>query len=632
MARECLRSVWGHREFRPLQAEIITELLSGRDVVAVLPTGGGKSICYQIPALLSEGICLVVSPLIALMEDQVRGLEKKGVRAMHLGGGLSRNQTVAAFDNLLYGKYRLVYMSPEKLRSEWIREKLAALPVSLIAIDEAHCISQWGHDFRPSYLKLKALRDLFPEVPLIALTATATERVENDICVQLDLQGAVRFRKSFFREKLSIGLVKTENPMGKLTGILKRKAGPAIVYVGTRKDSIVYSDYLRQSGFEVSHYHGGMDADERSGSLQAWLNGTSRVMVATNAFGMGIDKENVRCVIHCQVPLSLESYVQEIGRAGRDGKPSYAYMLYNDNAVFQASELIERSLAKPEFCKKVYAKLNDYFQISRGELREALLGIDLVEFSKTYDLPVAKTFAAIGHLEREDVLTFEGSPKRNSLVRIEERSVELDKRTSKKDMASRILQSLLRNYGGIRELKTPIRESVVATDAGITKTQVIRSLEMLHADGVLLYEKSEGLSELRFLVPREDDFIYHSIAKSIEARNKVKEVHLKAMLEYCQNEGTCRNRQLLRYFGEKDMADCGLCDVCRKRARSKQWKGYDDVAREIRTHLQERAGLDFSELSERMDIEEEHLSKTLELMVEKKWIRLTLENKFELDA
>jgi ATP-dependent DNA helicase RecQ len=605
--------------------------MNGRDVLAVLPTGEGKSVCYQIPALLSDGLCLVVSPLIALMEDQVRGLEQRGIRAMHLGGGLSRNETITAFDNLLHGKYKLVYASPEKLRSEWIREKLKDLPIRLIAIDEAHCISQWGHDFRPSYLGLNSLRALFPDVPTIALTATATERVENDILVQLGLQEASKFRKSFFREKLSIGLVKTENPMGKVAQILKKKTEPAIVYVGTRKDSIIYSDYLNRIGIRAGHYHGGMDREERSEALQRWLAETNRVMVATNAFGMGIDKKNVRCVIHCQVPLSLESYVQEIGRAGRDGKPSYAYLLLNDNAVYQAGELIESSLADPRFCREVYKRLNDHFHISRGELREAWLGIDLIEFAKFYDLSISRMFSALGHLEREGILVFEPSPRRSSKVMIRERSERIAKRANQHDKSSRILQSLLRNFGGIREQMTGIRESLVASDCGIPKKEVVRSLELLAKDGILNYDRSEGLSELRFLVPREDDFIYHSISKSVEARNKVKRLHLKAMLAYCQNDKICRNQELMEYFGEKELEDCGLCDVCRGKLAKSKSKSYEAITEEVRSHLEAAGGLDFSELNDKMGVERERLSKTLELMVEKKWIRLNLQNKFELD-
>jgi ATP-dependent DNA helicase RecQ len=287
-------------------------------------------------------------------------------------------------------------------------------------------------------------------------------------------------------------------------------------------------------------------------------------------------------------------------------------------------------MADPKFCKEVYKRLNDYFHISRGELAEEWAEIDIFEFSKMYDLPLRRTHSALGHLEREDILVFESSPKRSSKVMILERSDALAKRALQRDQRSIVMQSLLRNYGGVREQRTAIQESLIASDTGTDKNQVINSLKLLKTDGIIHYERSEGLSELRFLVPREDDFIYHSIAKNIEARNKVKKLHLKAMLEYCSNEGVCRNRQLMRYFGEKDLADCGLCDVCRRKAQEKEWAGYDAVAEKIRSRLEGMQALDFSELSEEIDVEEGRLSKTLELMVEKKWIKLNLQNKFEL--
>lgn len=613
-----------------MQEDIIVELLKGRDVLAVLPTGSGKSLCYQVPAVIWDGICLVVSPLVALMEDQIQGLEKRGIRALRLGGGMSRNETVTAFDNLLFGKYKLVYASPEKLQSELVQEKLRQLPVNLIAIDEAHCISQWGHDFRPSYLKLSFLQELFPEVPRIALTATATERVEKDILIQLRLENAVAFRSSLFRNNLSIGLVKTQNNLGRLVQILKDKTEPAIVYVGTRKDSIIYAQYLRDRGIPSGSYHGGLDARERALALEGWLNESNRVMVATNAFGMGIDKANVRCVVHCHVPLSIESYIQEIGRAGRDEKPAFAYLLYHEHSVTEANEIVENSMAEPVFCKRIYKHLNDYFQIAQGEFRESALAFNFNDFCKTYELPPVKTFSALGHFEREDVLIFEGSPRRTSRVRILESSDALLQRTSLKSLASEVLQILLRSYGGVHEQKISIQESFIASKARVSRSQVIQQLEILKKNGVLSYDRSEGLSELRFLVPREDDFVHRSTAKNIEARNRNKLIQLKSMQSYLENDRVCRNRQLVAYFGEVDREDCGRCDICRKKKKAPDWPGYEQVANQIRGLLQSYRELDFAVLEQHLELDREQLSKTLEMMVEKKWIKLNLQNKFEL--
>ena len=613
-----------------MQEEIILELLKGRDVLAVLPTGSGKSLCYQVPAVIGDGICLVVSPLVALMEDQVKGLEKRGIRALHLGGGMSRNETITAFDNLLYGKYKLVYASPEKLQSELVQEKLRQLPLKLIAIDEAHCISQWGHDFRPSYLKLGFLHELFPDIPRIALTATATERVEKDILTQLGLEKAIAFRSSLYRDNLSVGLVKTQNNLGRLVQILRDKTEPAIVYVGTRKDSIVYARYLQDRGIPAGSYHGGLDSRERALALEDWLNESKKVMVATNAFGMGIDKANVRCVVHCHVPLSIEAYIQEIGRAGRDEKPAYAYLLYHDQSMTEAEEIVSNSMADPAFCKRVYKHLNDYFQIAQGEFRESILGFDLFDFCRTYELPIGKTFSALGHFEREDILIFEGSPRRASRVRIIEKSDALMERTSLKGLTSEVLQILLRSYGGVHEQKISIQESFIASKAGVSRNEVSQQLEILQKNGVLTYDKSEGLSELRFLVPREDNFVHRSTAKNIEARNRNKRIQLKSMQSYLENDRVCRNRQLVVYFGEQDREDCGRCDVCRKKKKSADWPGYEQMANQVKNLLHSQRELDFAVLEQHLELDREQLSKTLEMMVEKKWIKLNLQNKFEL--
>jgi ATP-dependent DNA helicase RecQ len=614
-----------------MQEDIIQELLTGSDVLAVLPTGSGKSLCYQVPAMMSDGVCLVVSPLVALMEDQVKGLEKRGIRALHLGGGMNRNETITAFDNLLYGNFKLVYASPEKLQSDLVQEKLRQLPLSLIAIDEAHCISQWGHDFRPSYLKLSFLHELFPKVPRIALTATATERVEKDILVQLGLQNANTFRSSLYRKNLSIGLVRTQNNLGRLVQILKEKTEPAIVYVGTRKDSIVYARHLQNHGIPAGSYHGGLDSKERAEALEGWLSETAKVMVATNAFGMGIDKANVRCVIHCHVPMSIESYIQEIGRAGRDEKPAFAYLLFHEKSLLETNELIKTSLADPVFCKRVYTHLNNCFHIAQGEFRDSPLTFDLFDFCKTYELPMRQTLSALGHLERDDILLFEISPRRTSRIKIIEDSNALLQRSSERSLSGNILQVLLRNYGGIHEQMVSIQESFIASKAGVSRLEIIQQLEVLKKNNVLRYDKSDGLAELRFLVPREDNFVHRFTAKSIEARNKTKLTQLKSMQSYLENDRICRNRQLIAYFGEKDRQDCGQCDICRRKINTSNWMGYEKAADRIKKMIFSSGQLDFSEIRQGLKLDEDRLSKTLEMMVEKKWIRLNLHNKFELN-
>jgi len=360
---EILSKYWGYKSFREPQQAIVETILQKKSAFVMLPTGAGKSLCYQLPALMMDGVCLVISPLIALMEDQVQSLEKKGVKAIALSSKLNRHETIIAFDNLLFGNYKFLYLSPEKLQSAFVQDKLAQLNLSLIAIDEAHCISEWGHDFRPSYMKIPILNDLHPETPKIALTASATPKVKQDILENLQLAGAAIFEKSFARTNLSIQMLHRENIMGTMLQLLKGNDEPAIVYVGTRKDTIHFSNFLNRNGLRSAFYHGGLSHDQKTKALNSWKDEKQSIMVATNAFGMGIDKSNVRLIIHAHVPGSMENYMQEIGRAGRDGIKSTAYLLYNESLIYESENLIEKSIASPEFCKTVYSKLNDFYHI-----------------------------------------------------------------------------------------------------------------------------------------------------------------------------------------------------------------------------------------------------------------------------
>lgn len=564
-AIELLKKHWGFSSFREPQENIIATVFSGKDVFVLLPTGAGKSLCYQIPALMSEGICLVISPLIALMEDQVKSLEKRGIKALVLSSKLNRHDTIIAFDNLIYGNYKFLYLSPEKLQSEFIQEKISQLTLNLIAIDEAHCISQWGHDFRSAYLKIPVLNDLHPETPKIALTATATEQVKNDVIENLELKSPKIYKGSYYRHNLHINISKSEDIRSGIISLLKSIDQPAIVYVGTRKNTIQYARFLNSHQIKSTHYHGGLDHEQKSKSLLDWTSEKTKIMVATNAFGMGIDKSNVRMVIHAHLPMSVENYIQEIGRAGRDGKTSQTYLLYNDNSIFESERLAETSMVTPEFCKQVYTNLNDFFQVAKGELREEVFDFNLQDFAVRYNHPYIKVYHVLNHLHHEDIIFFDQNPNKISRVRIIESSTKLLNIQSSENMQSKVLQMLLRTYGGIHEQHIAINESLISSKLGIDKAVVIQALQRLDQDKVLIYRKSSNTMKMKFLVPREDNFVFQMIRSNISQRNKTKRAKSKGLLDLVKNDHICRQVQLLKYFGEELRKPCGNCDVCLKK-------------------------------------------------------------------
>ena len=626
---EMLSKYWGYKTFRGPQQAIVNTVLQKQNAFVMLPTGAGKSLCYQLPALMMDGICLVISPLIALMEDQVQSLEKKGIKALVLSAKLNRHETIIAFDNLRYGNYKFLYLSPEKLQSPLIQAKIAELELSLIAVDEAHCISQWGHDFRPAYMEISILNELHPQTPKMALTGSATPLVKQDILDILNLKDAIVFEESVARSNLSIQMLYRENIMGTLLQLLKACRESSIIYVGTRKDTVHFSDFFKNAGIPATFYHGGLSHDEKTKALNDWLDDKKTVMVATNAFGMGIDKPKVRMIIHAHLPNSIENYMQEIGRAGRDGLKSDVYLLYNDNIIFESENMLQKSMANPEFCKTVYRKLNDFYHIGRGENPETNFIFDLQEFISTYGLPLIKTYTAINHLHQENILFFNQSPNKSSRLRVVEKNSKLfEIQANKKDLGS-VLQLLLRNYGGIHDEMITINEVFIAQKLNKTRKEVVDLLQTLDKDKVVIYKKKFNLVELKFLVPREDNFVFHSISKNIVSRNKTKLLKSKAMVVLVKNDSTCRQLQLLAYFGEKNHNECGICDVCLKRAKIDH-TDYQILAGAIIELLKGANALDANEISIRLGQDRKNVIKTLHLLIERHSIHLNLQHKFEL--
>ena len=404
---QILQTYWKHNSFRPLQEEIIHAVLEGKDTFALLPTSGGKSICYQIPGMQLDGICLVISPLIALIKDQVQNLQNKGIKAISLLGGIPQNETIDLLDNCEFGNYKFLYLSPERMQQDWIVERLKRLPINLIAIDEAHCVSQWGHDFRPSYLKIKDLKNHFPKVPFLALTASATQRVQEDIIEHLALENPVRFQKSFERSNLAYHVIETEDKLYKVRQILSKNPQSSIIYVRNRKSCLEIASQLQSLGLKSTYFHGGLPAKEKESNMQLWLENKVQVMVATNAFGMGIDKPDVKTVIHIQLPESLENYYQEAGRAGRNGEKAFGILLVSVGDIEIAKKQFLSSLPDKDFLKEIYIKLNNYFQIAYGEGFNEAFNFNLNQFCSQYNFPVLKTFNTLQYLDRQAVITLQ---------------------------------------------------------------------------------------------------------------------------------------------------------------------------------------------------------------------------------
>jgi len=626
-ALELLKKHWHFSSFREPQESIINAVLDKKDVFVLLPTGAGKSLCYQLPALMSDGVCLVISPLIALMEDQVKNLEAKNIKALMLSSRLNHHETVIAFDNLLYGDYKFLYLSPEKLESAFIQEKIGQLQLNLIAIDEAHCISQWGHDFRPAYLKISALDELHPNIPKIALTATATEAVSKDIIENLSLRNCEIYKSSYIRDNLHIRIQKKENVRKHLLKLVRAVEKPVIIYVGTRKSTLEYQRFLMHNGIKATSYHGGMSHEQKSESLRLWKDELCKVMIATNAFGMGIDKSNVRMIIHVHLPGSLENFMQEIGRAGRDGKSAVSYLLYNDHIIYEANQMMQHSLVSPEFCKNVYTKLNEANLIAFGELTEKLYSFDLQEFALRYLFKQSEVYHALSHLQQEGIVYYDQNTSRSSKVRIIEKNALLFQLQSARNIQGMLLQLLLRSYGGIHDHLTNINETLLAAKLNENKQSVINALIQLNADKVIQYKKSSHAMSIRFLVPREDNFVFQSIKKDIVQRNKVKNDKFKAVIDLINRDQVCRQAQLLLYFGENLEIPCGKCDVCEQKSKQNPID-HQLIADRVISLLRDSDPLDLSEISTGLELEEKRLVKTLELLVEKRSIDLNLQNQF----
>ncbi|WP_460956221.1 RecQ family ATP-dependent DNA helicase [Spirosoma litoris] len=567
--RQILQQFWGYTNFRPMQEDVVNTVLDRQDSLVLMPTGGGKSICFQVPTLAMKGVCIVVTPLIALMKDQVEQLRKRGIPAAAIYSGMHYREIDTTLDNCIYGNTKFLYVSPERLRTEIVIERVKQMTVCLLAVDEAHCISAWGYDFRPPYLQIAEFRELIPDTPIIALTASATPDVQKDIIEKLVLKDPAIFRQTFARPNLSYSAVVEENKDARLLRALQNVPGCGIVYVRSRRQTQKVAQWLNRQGISADFYHAGLTTQQRAEKQDAWIQNRTRVMVATNAFGMGIDKPDVRIVIHLDVPDSLEAYYQEAGRAGRDGQKAYALMLYTPDDLESLRFRTEQLYQPIEMLRRVYQALANYTAVPVGGGEFASYDFDLGAFSATFSLPPQETHYALKQLQLEGFIQLNENyfhPSRLTIVLDNRQLYEFQVLHSRFDS---FLKLLLRVYGG--ELFTDfitISESTLARTFMINQSEIEQLLTQLHERNVVIYEKQKDKPQLTFLTPRFDA---PSLPVNIQELNRRKELAMRkvqAAILYTEHQTQCRTRLLQAYFGEKPGDACGICDNCLRKKKS----------------------------------------------------------------
>ncbi len=613
-----------------MQEDIIASVLNGKDTVALLPTGGGKSLCFQVPALVMDGICIVISPLVALMEDQVNALKERGIKALKITGGIPFNDLNTLLDNALYGNYKFLYLSPERLQQEIVQNYIRQMNVNLIAIDEAHCISQWGNDFRPAYKNITILRELHPLVPFIALTATATAEVLEDTISELHMELPTVFKTSFVRENLSYQVFKEDDKLYRTEQLLKNNQDSAIVYVRNRKSTIEISNQLNSLGISSTFYHGGISAKEKAQKLDTWRSGGVSTMVATNAFGMGIDHPNVRFVVHLQIPESIESYFQEAGRAGRDGQYATAVLLYNEYDIIYVKKQFVESLPSTSDIKAIYRTLNNYFQIPYGEGEFTKHNFGFSEFCKTYNLSTMLAYNALNSLDRLGVIQLSQEFGRKSIVQFLISSEKVLTYFEKDITTSVIGKTILRIYGGIFEMPTAINLDLITTKTGQSIETVIFILKKMERDQVIEINLQITDATLTFLVPREDEKTINVISREVESLNQKKLSQVNAVLRYLENTKTCRSVQLVSYFGETTAISCGICSVCNFQHPRSSKKELQEIAKNILLLL-ETSDLTSRELSEKLTFTEANILRALRLLMDAEKIRINFKNQYYLN-
>lgn len=624
-----LERYWNFTAFRPQQEDIINAVINGEDTFVLMPTGGGKSLCFQIPALAKPGICIVISPLIALMKDQVQALKDKGIKAMAITSGISYNQLDTLLDNCIYGKYKFLYLSPERLQQELVQDRIRQMDVNLIAVDEAHCISQWGSDFRPAYKNIALLRQLRPSANVVALTASARPEVVEDIVTELDFINPKIFKTSFARPNLGYMVLNENDKHYRLESILKKYKEPSIVYVRNRKLTIELSDFLKSKNITATNYHGGLSNIEKETNMNSWLHEQNQVMVATNAFGMGIDKPNVKTVIHFNLPESLESYFQEAGRAGRNGEKAFAVILKNESDKNLVKNQFLNVLPNVDFVKQVYRKLCAYFQISYGEGEYQTFDFDFNTFCKTYNFNTLLCYNALLVLDRNSVISLTRQFQNKTTVQFITSNQSLFRYLETHQSLDIIVKSILRLYGGIFDHPTKIDLGKVSEKASTSQSSIINGLTQLERDEIIMLNLTKTDAQITFIEPREDDKTINRIAKIIKQQNQLKQNQVEAMIDYIENDTVCKSEQLLAYFGETDTKLCGICSVCTQPSKAKKPQDLNALKKKL-VGILENGEQSSRTLAEKLDCTETELKTVLKLLLEHQIITITPTNTYKL--
>ena len=580
--KDILKQYWGYDSFRGIQEDIICSIGNGQDTLGLMPTGGGKSITFQVPALAKPGLCLVVTPLIALMKDQVQNLKSRGIKATAVYSGMTREEIVITLENCIFGDYKFLYISPERLDTEIFRTKLKSMNVSMITVDESHCISQWGYDFRPAYLKISQIRDMLPGVPVLALTATATPEVVDDIQKQLGFSTPNVFRMSFERKNLAYIVRRTDNKAEELLHILQSVTGSAIVYTRSRKRTKETAQWLNTNGISATFYHAGLSNDDKDTRQKSWVSGQQRVMVATNAFGMGIDKPDVRLVVHIDMPDSPEAYFQEAGRAGRDGLKAYAVLLYAKTDKSIMSKRIADTFPEKDYIRKVYEQINYYYQMAMGDGLGCTKAFNIDEFCRNFKHFPIQVDSALKILTRAGYLEYTDEQDNASRVIFTLRRDELYYINEKDPDTEKLIRVILRSYTGLFSDYAYIDEDTLAKRSGLTRQQVYSILITLTRQHVLHYIPGKKTPYIIYTRERQDSDRIVLSKEVYEDRKASYEKRIKAMIDYADTDDKCRSRMLLYYFGEKNEHNCGQCDVCLKKHQSGLRLGvFEDVKDEI---------------------------------------------------